>query len=210
MIKRNLKTVFFTCIVLLIPMLAGIFLWDRLPEEIVTTFGVNGEENGFSSKAFTVYGMPLCMLGMHLLLVFVIGLDPKNKRISDKIYTLVLWVVPVIALCVLFCVYAYALGVSIDIYVFMMFLFGVLFIILGNYMPKMRQSYTVGIRLPWTLESEENWNRTHRLGGWVFMGGGLVTFGLAFVPYRWLFAVVTAVMVLIPTVYSVYLHKKGI
>ena len=210
MIKRNLKMVIITCVILLIPMIAGLLLWNRLPEQMVTTFGTYGEENGFTSRAFTVFGMPLCMLGVHLLCVFLTNIDPKNKRISDKMFSLILWVIPFIATCMFFYIYAYALGYSIDIYMFMMFLFGALFIVLGNYMPKMKQSYTVGIRLPWTLESEENWNRTHRLGGWVFMGGGLVTFGLAFVPYRWLFAMVTAVMVLIPTVYSVYLHKKGI
>lgn len=210
MIKKNLKTVIVTCVILLLPMLAGILLWDRLPEQMVTTFGTHGEENGFSSKAFAVFGMPFSMLGVHLLCVFLTGMDPKNKRISDKMFTLVLWGIPFIAACMFFYIYAYALGFDIDIYMFMMFLFGILFIVLGNYMPKMKQSYTIGIRLPWTLNSEENWNRTHRLGGWVFMIGGLLMFSLAFVPFRWLFSVVTGVMVLIPVCYSIYLHKKGI
>lgn len=210
MIKRNLKTVIITCILLLLPILVGVLLWDRLPKQMVTTFGTYGEETGYSSKAFTVFVMPLSMLGVHLLCVFLTSIDPKNKRISDKMFTLILWVIPFISMCMFFYIYAYALGYSIDIYMFMMFLFGILFIVLGNYMPKMKQSYTIGIKLPWTLDSEENWNRTHRLGGWVFMGGGLVTFGLAFVSYRWLFALVTGIMVLIPVCYSIYLHKKGI
>lgn len=210
MIKRNLKTVIITCILLLLPILIGILLWERLPEQMVTTFGTYGEETGFSSRAFTVFGMPLSMLAVHLLCVFITCIDPKNKHISDKMYTLVLWVIPFIATFMFFCIYAYALGFAIDVYMIMMLFFGVLFIVMGNYMPKMKQSYTIGIKLPWTLESEENWNRTHRLGGWIFMIGGLVILGLAFVPYRWLFFAVTSVMVLIPVCYSVYLHKKGV
>lgn len=210
MIKRNLKTVIITSVLLLLPILVGVLLWNRLPEQMVTTFGTYGEEAGFSSKAFTVFGMPLCILGVHLLCVFLTSIDPKNKRISDKMFSLVLWVVPFIAAFMFFCIYGYALGLTIDIYVIMMILYGILLIVLGNYMPKMKQSYTIGIKLPWTLESEENWSRTHRLGGWVFMVGGLVTLGLIFVPYRWLFFVVTSVMVLIPVCYSIYLHKKGI
>lgn len=209
MIKRNLKTIMITCILLLLPILAGVLLWDRLPEQMVTTFGTYGEEAGFSSKAFTVFGMPLSMLGVHLLCVFLTSMDPKNRRISDKMFSLVLWMVPFIGIFMFFCIYGYALGFAIDVYMILMLLFGILFIVLGNYMPKMKQSYTIGIRLPWTLESEENWNRTHRLGGWVFMIGGLLLFCLAFVPIRWLSIVVMGVMLLIPVCYSIYLHRKG-
>ena len=77
-------------------------------------------------------------------------------------------------------------------------------------MPKMKQSYTLGIKLPWTLESEENWNKTHRLGGWVFMIGGIVTIILSFTSMYWMFFIIMIVIIIIPTIYSFCLHKKGI
>ena len=89
---------------------------------------------------------------------------------------------------------------------------GLLFLILGNYLPKIRQNRTVGIKLPWTLQSEENWNRTHRLSGflWVLCGLVMIPLSLLRLWSGWLFGALLAVMVLIPTVYSYALHRKGI
>ena len=91
-------------------------------------------------------------------------------------------------------------------------LIGMLFIIIGNYMPKARQSYTIGIRIPWTLDNEENWNRTHRLAGWLWMISGIVLAVLTIlhVPAGWLIGVFASI-VIIPTFYSFWLHiKKGL
>ena len=77
-------------------------------------------------------------------------------------------------------------------------------------MPKMKQSYTIGIKLPWTLESEENWNRTHRLAGYTFMIGGILVAATAFLEQMWITFVVFIIMSVIPTVYSFALYKKGI
>ncbi len=89
---------------------------------------------------------------------------------------------------------------------------GLLFLILGNYLPKIRQNRTMGIKLPWTLQSEENWTRTHRLSGflWVLCGLVMIPLSLLRLWSGWLFGVLLAVMVLIPAVYSYALHRKGI
>ena len=84
-------------------------------------------------------------------------------------------------------------------------------LIIGNYMPKTKQSYTMGIRLPWTLHSEENWNRTHRLAGFLWVLGGLYFIVMSFVGWTPAgFLIPLAVMVLVPTVYSYVLYKRGI
>ncbi len=89
---------------------------------------------------------------------------------------------------------------------------GTALVILGNYLPKIRQSHTMGIKLPWTLQSEENWTRTHRLSGflWVLCGLVMIPLSLLRLWSGWLFGVLLAVMVLIPAVYSYALHRKGI
>ena len=89
---------------------------------------------------------------------------------------------------------------------------GLLFLILGNYLPKIRQNRTMGIKLPWTLQSEENWTRTHRLSGflWVLCGLVMIPLSLLRLWSGWLFGALLAVMVLIPAVYSYALHRKGI
>ena len=86
---------------------------------------------------------------------------------------LIFWLVPVISLLANCSTYLIALGVDFSIEIFISALIGVFFIVLGNYMPKLQQNYTIGIKLPWTLNSEENWNRTHRLGGKLYIVMGI-------------------------------------
>jgi len=90
-------------------------------------------------------------------------------------------------------------------------LMGLLFILIGNYLPKTKQSYTMGIKLPWTLASEENWNRTHRLAGFLWVLGGVYFIVMSFIGWSLIaFLIPLAVMVLIPAVYSYLLYRKGI
>ena len=106
--------------------------------------------------------------------------------------------------------YATALGGSVRVEMLMPILLGVVFIAIGNYMPKCKQNYTIGIKIPWTLASEENWNKTHRLAGWVWVGGGVVMMLAGFFDLFWIIMGATAIMVLIPLIYSFVLHRKGI
>ena len=81
-----------------------------------------------------------------------------------------------------------------------------MFIIIGNYLPKARQNYTIGIKIPWTLANEENWNRTHRLAGYLWMICGILMILISltrFVPAEWLL-----IMVLVPCIYSFWLHAE--
>lgn len=79
---------------------------------------------------------------------------------------------------------------------------GLMFLVVGNYLPKCKQTYTVGIRLPWTLADEDNWAYTHRLAGKVWTIGGLVILALTFLRLPALQFVVILVLVLIPTAAS--------
>ena len=210
MIKKNLKTMIITSIIILIPMVVGIMMWDMLPAEIATHFGENGEPNGWSSKPFAVFGIPAILLITQWCGAFFTGVDPKNKNISDKMYTLVLWIVPIISLFACGSMYVYAIDSSINTTTIGTILIGAMFIVIGNYMPKMKQSYTLGIKLPWTLESEENWYRTHRLAGYTFMAAGVITILAGFLQIFWLSFVAFMVAALIPYAYSYSLYKKGI
>lgn len=214
MLKRNKLTIILTALITAAPMLLGLALWSRLPETIATHFDMNGVPNGWSSRAFTVFGLPLFLVAVHLLCAFGTMMDPKRKNIQDKMYKLVLWICPVISVLVCTAVYLYALGVNVDMARTAELLVGILFIIIGNYLPKCRQSYTMGIKLPWTLHDEENWNATHRFGGWLWMAGGVAYLLLALLGVRStaLMLAFLLVMVLVPTVYSYlyYLRHKDV
>ena len=205
---RNILII--TSLVVLLPLIAGLILWSRLPAEMAIHFGADGQADGFASRGLAVFGLPLFLLAMHLLCAFVTLHDPKRENISGKIYHLVLWLMPVISVVSGAMLYLYALGITTDTLFFVKLLLGLLFVILGNYLPKCRQNYTVGIKLPWTLADPDNWNRTHRMAGWLWILGGLLLLAdalLHFLP-DWAFLPLLLLMGLVPMAYSFLLHLR--
>ena len=210
MIKKYKKTLIITSIITISPMLVGLLLWNRLPDMIATHFGSNNTVDGWSSKPFAVFGLPLMMLAIHLFCVFVTSADPKRKNISDKFFKWILWIVPILSVAACLACYAVSLGVNVDMGMIINILVGIVFIIVGNYMHKVKQNYTVGIKLPWTLDSEENWNRTHRMASWLWMIAGIIFIVNAILQVGWLVIPVLVILLLVPLVYSYLLYRKGI
>ena len=210
MIKKNLKVLIITSIIILLPMLAGLILWNQLPEQVPFHWNAAGEIDGWASKAVAVFVPSAAMLALQWLCVLVTSTDPKKQNHPEKVKVLVLWLIPLITVFISALMYVSALGGSVRVEMLMPILLGLLFVAIGNYMPKCKQNYTIGIKIPWTLASEENWNRTHRLAGWVWVGGGVVMLLSGFLGIFWLTLVPTIIMVAVPFIYSYILHKKGI
>ncbi len=209
MIKKNLPKIILSSIITLIPVIIGLVLWEKLPEQIGMHWNAQGEIDSFASKGTAVFAMPLLMLAVHLICILATSLDPKNKNISGKPLTLVLWICPLLSLTCNSMVYMTALGYEISVNVIMPLLVGALFIVIGNYLPKCRQNYTLGIKLPWTLDNEENWNKTHRLAGFLWVIGGVLIMATSFLgSFLILFAVVI-LMVVVPIIYSYCLYKRN-
>lgn len=192
------------------PSLAGILLWDRLPEKIATHFDQHNLANGWSSKPMAVFGIPFLLLLIHLFCVFFTANDPKRKNINRRIFTMVLWLVPVVSVITCMSIYGLALGMDIDIGVIVNIMVGIMFIILGNYVHKVKQNYTVGMKLPWTLNSEENWNRTNRMTGWILILSGLLFLMNSLLLKTEIVFAVILLVILVPMIYSFILYKKGI
>lgn len=210
MIKKNLKVLIITSIVILLPILAGLVLWNQLPEQIPFHWNAAGDVDGWAGKPFAVFAMPVILLGFQWLCVLATSFDPKKANHSGKVLQLVLWIIPVLSALLHVLVYATALGNEIRIEVVMPVFMGLLFAIIGNYLPKCKQNYTIGIKLPWTLNSEENWNRTHRFTGRLWLVLGLVIMLTGFLGSFWILFAVLFIMVLVPLLYSYILHRKGI
>lgn len=210
MIKKNLKTMILTSIIILSPILIGLLLWDKLPEQVATHFGANGVADGWSPKGVAVFALPFFLLLVHWFCMAFTSVDPKNQNFSDKVIMLVMWICPVVSIVGNGATYLYALDNTVNTVPFAMLLVGSAFIVIGNYMPKMKQSYTIGIKIPWTLNSEENWYRTHRLAGYLYLFAGIATIIGGFVQQFWLFIIAMILSTLVPVVYSFILYKKGI
>ena len=175
-----------------------------------THWNAAGEVDGWSSKPFAVFGLPLILVAAQWLCVLATTTDPKRQNHSEKIYHLVFWIMPVLSIVLHTITYLTVLGVGVRIEMVMPIFMGLLFVIIGNYLPKCKQSYTIGIKIPWTLNNEENWNKTHRLAGWVWVIGGFAIMLTGFFGGFVAFFVITLVMVLVPTIYSYLLHRKGL
>ena len=210
MIKKHLKLMLITSIVILLPILAGVALWDQLPQQLPFHWNAAGEVDGWASKPVAVFGTPLLMLALHWLAMVITAADPKKAQQSDKIMQMIIWLVPLLSVLLAAFTYASSLGKDLPVERFVPVFLGLFFVIIGNYLPKCKQSYTIGIKLPWTLHSEENWNKTHRLAGWLWVVCGLAMMVSGFAGGFLLLLPLALVMVLVPMGYSFLLYRKGV
>ena len=105
--------------------------------------------------------------------------------------------------------YLIALGYGVRMEMMMPIFIGLIFTVIGNYMPKCKQNYTIGIKIPWTLNNEENWNKTHRFAGFLWVVCGIAIMLTGFLGNFWIFLPIALVMVIVPVIYSYVLHRKG-
>ncbi len=211
MLKKYRKTLIIATIVILLPMLAGVILWNKLPEQFPIHFNSAGEVDGWSSKTFGVFGLPLILVAFQWLCALgSLKMDPKAENLEGKVFSLVLWIIPVLSVVLHALVYCTAMGMDVNMQIVMPLLVGLLMVIIGNWLPKCKQTWTLGIKLPWTLTDENNWNRTHRFAGpiWVVCGMVIMVSGLVGGVFLWVMLAAFVVMVAAPTVYS-YLLFKG-
>ena len=207
--KEHKRSILLSMVVTLLPILAGLALWNRLPEQIPIHFGPSGEADSWSSKAYAVFFMPLVMVAIQIFCIFMTNWDPKKKNIHRKNFGVVIWTIPVISLLVAVVTYGTAMGVPIDVNFLMMLVLGVVFFFIGNYLPKCKQNYTMGIKLPWTLHDEANWDYTHRLAGKVWSVGGCAIILTSFLRNAYVLLAIVLVMVLVPTVASYRYYKAN-
>ena len=153
------------------------------------------------------------MLAAHWLVLLITFSDRRNRENqSRKAVRLIFWIMPAVSLLTGGVTALLQRGVqsASTLSTAMAMGFGLLFIVLGNYMPKFRQNSFMGIRVKWTLESEANWNATHRMGGKVWVAGGFACLAGAMLPIQAMgvvFPLVLAAVVLAPIVYSYYYSK---
>lgn len=208
MFENNRKTLVIASVLTVLPVLAGLFFWNRLPDVMATHFGLNNEANGFSGKPFAVFGIPLFCLVLLWVAAFITSRDPLRQNVSPKIIGLTYWIVPAVSLVCAAVIYPYNLGLRMDISFMMGILLGIMFVAVGNYLPKTRQNLTIGIKVPWTLANEKNWNLTHRFGGYLWIGGGVAMIILTLTGGMKSSALISIpiILALVPCFYSAWLH----
>ncbi len=210
-LKEHKLGVILSSVVTLLPMLFGVVFWNQLPEVITTHWGADGVADDFAGKALAVFLVPGILFLLNILCVCVTALDRRNREQSPKVTGMLLWIFPIISLTANGIVYAVAFEQNIEVVQFMPVLMGVLFVVMGNYMPKTKRNRTIGVKISWTMNNEENWNKTHRLTGKLWVAGGLVLIAGAFLPVKWMVSILVGVllaMCLVPFLYSYWIYRR--
>ena len=189
-------TLVLVILLLLASALAGLLLWNRLPDPMASHWDVNDQVNGTLPRFWGVFLMPLISLGMCALFLLIPAIDPLKANIARFRGGFNLFIV----FMMLFMTYIYGLTLAWNLgftgfkmSASLLPAMGLLFILIGFVIRKARRNYFIGIRTPWTLSSDKVWDATHRLGGWLFAGsgalailgsffGGLTAFWFLFAP----------------------------
>lgn len=205
--KQLLSTIF----VIILPALIGAFFWKALPEQVPTHFGIDGQADGYSSKLFTLLAFPILFVLFQIIALASLEKESVKVTVPAKMRKLYAWIIPALSLIVQGSIYANALGWVKSSPTLVTAFLGIIFVILGNYLPKTHRNHTIGIRIPWTLSDDKNWHKTHRMAGKLWVLGGLLILLESFVqvamPY--VMGVVIAIMIIAPMIYSFLLSRKS-
>lgn len=209
--KKINKEFLMTAFVIALPMVIGAIFWNQLPEKIPTHFGIDGQADGYSSKLFTLFAFPALFLLFQIICLASFEKESVKVNIPAKMRRFYTWLIPVLSLIIQGSIYANALGFIKSGPTLVTTFLAIVFIVIGNYLPKIQRNATVGIRIPWTLSDDKNWYKTHRMAGKLWVIGGLIILLESFIqvalPY--VMGVIIAVMIVGPIVYSFILSRKN-
>jgi len=168
-------TTIITLILIALALLAGMALWNQLPEQMASHWDSNDQVNGYVSKFWGVFLMPLITLGMLVLFLVLPGMDPLKANIAQFRESFNLFIVLIVA----FMLYTHGLTLAwslgyqdFKMSAAMLPFMGVLFIAIGFMLRKAKRNFFIGIRTPWTLSSDSVWDKTHQVGSVLFMVSG--------------------------------------
>lgn len=133
----KLKILIITCIVCLLPILLGLALWDKLPDTMAIHFDINNYPDNFATKGFVVFGLPLLMVLLQCFCCFINDINAYKHGERKKLERATKWIIPVMTMVLQIVTLGYGLGWNFDIRKIVMLIVGVIFIVIGNYLPKL-------------------------------------------------------------------------
>lgn len=203
------KTTLLSTIVCLLPIVLSVVLYNQLPEQIAVHFNNAGTPDGFLPKMVVAFGLPLLLAIINLYSHFRLDKDPQTENASASLKSLTKWLVPIISVVLVPITLFMAIGANLPILLIVQAFAGVVVIICGNYLPKCKRNYTIGIKLPWTLDNEDNWNKTHRFAGFAWVIGGVGILFNSFLSISWFVMIgIIILLIVLPFAYSYLIYKK--
>lgn len=211
--KKGSMLRLFQALVVLASIVLSIYFYMHFPAIVPTHWNIAGNADGWSSREFGAFLFPAILVAIYFLFELLPKIDPRKERYVEfaKVYSIIKTAI----MLVFFCIFAIAgfssMGYDVAVGFWVPFIIGLLFIVIGNYFGKIRRNYFVGIKVPWTLANEEVWNKTHRLGGKMFVLGGVIMLLTGFTPVVArlpLLIAVIAMISVVPIVYSYVIYKR--
>lgn len=193
-------------------------VWKKLPDQVAMHFDIKGHPDRYGSRSeliTTIIILTVTNVLVYLILTNIWRIDPKKYAAENKNRIAAIGFATVVLLSAVMCLVIFsASNGNIRFRTGIIFSgVGLFFAILGNYLPNMKPNYFAGFRLPWTLENEDNWRKTHQLAGKLWFAGGLFLAATCmFLPSDRgiiLFFVVMIIITLIPIIYSYRLYRES-
>lgn len=203
--KTTNKLLYVLCIISYVGIIIS---YQYLPEMIPTHWNFNGVIDDNSNKK-TIFILGLIPFIMTLLFDKLPNLDPKKQNYEKhkKAYGVVKISVVLLMAVMSWITIAVSLGLQLEINKIIPIFIGIMFILMGNYMPTIKSNYFFGIRNPWTLANESVWKKTHKLGGYVFAFSGILFIIMAFVPTEEVMIGLVVFMLILMMLVNVYSYK---
>jgi len=201
--------------ILAIPFIYLALTWGQMPDQVALHFGADGQPDRYGDKTelFTALGIISCVgLFSFALIQWLPTIDPKKnfETNSTALFKFGISLVVFMAILNVYIIYS-ATHPSEGRLIFV--ILGGLFAAIGNLMHSIKPNYFVGMRLPWTLESEANWRSTHQFASRLWFGGGILMALLALLlPMKWVVAVfvgIIIILVLTPSIYSYRFYRQN-
>jgi uncharacterized membrane protein len=173
--------------IIAIQIVIAVYGFAVLPDTVPIHWGANGQANGYGPKWMGTFLYPLTSIGIYVLVWVLLAAGPRlggrqSTTANLKVARIVLAGIMLFMLVIQLVTIAESLSVGFDMTMVVMLALSLLFIFLGNYMGKIRRNFWMGIRTPWTIANAVVWERTHRLGGWLFVAVGLIGIPCSFIP----------------------------
>ena len=197
---------------LLVAVISSFYFYANFPDRVPTHWNFAGEVDAWGSR-LSAFIIPVVVIGVYLLFLALPYLDPKKEKYDQfkKVYHVFKVIIIAFMVLLYFLTSLNGLGYNVPIGALMPIIIGVMFVILGNYMSKLKSNWFIGIRTPWTLSSEEVWNKTHRFGGKMFILGGFLMAIQVFLPlaFRLPIFILTIALLTVGTFgYSYYIYRQ--
>ena len=208
------KSTVIVLVIILISFIIAIYLYPQMPDKMASHWNAKGNVDGYMSKFWGLFLMPLVSIGLFLLFLLIPKIDPLKQNIEkfrkyfDNFIVLIFIFLFYIYLLTIF----WNLDFRFNMIVMMIPALGVLFYYIGILTENAKRNWFIGIKTPWTLSNNIVWNKTHKLGGKLFkIAGILALFGVLFQKYALLFVLVPVIFVAVYTiVYSYFEYQKQV